>query len=499
MRNSTSFSVRAAMLLLLAVLTTTTAQATDYISDVLIIGTSSSPSTPVGYTKINQDLNAGCGSKSYYIYLFYKKVSNPTSSSQVITDFILFKGHDHPDSFDYNGRTYYLADYEGDSEFDGDLNKKAGGDYIYLYYTRQHSDDFTAVTTNIFFNTSQNGAVGNKQDPTTGYNLNAGTGGDVIYMHLTKAKTPVFLPEVTSDYTAQNGDILTGTLGRNVKISIANGASVTLKNATIDRDDNNSNRQWAGLACIGSATINLEGTNKVTGFCNSPGIQVPYTCTVTINGTGSLEVTGRDNAAGIGAGGSAGAFSGPIVINGGTITAQGGSNAAGIGSGYYDSGNSTCDGITINGGTVTATGGSNAAGIGGGNGSNCGNITISTGVTSVTATKGSGAPNSIGAGKSGNCGTVTIGGVATGNVAQSPITYNPSVNYKYTVQFNSNGGTGSMANQEFLYGFEQKLRANNFTYYEGHDFSRWNTKSDGAGYTYNNGQSVTSILATLWQ
>ena len=50
-----------------------------------------------------------------------------------------------------------------------------------------------------------------------------------------------------------------------------------------------------------------------------------------------------------------------------------------------------------------------------------------------------------------------------------------------------------MANQEFLYGLEQKLSANTFTYYEGHDFSIWNTKSDGAGYTYNNGQSVTSI------
>jgi hypothetical protein len=45
-------------------------------------------------------------------------------------------------------------------------------------------------------------------------------------------------------------------------------------------------------------------------------------------------------------------------------------------------------------------------------------------VTHVTATKGSGAPNSIGAGGiSTICGTVTIGGVETGNITESPYTY----------------------------------------------------------------------------
>ena len=40
------------------------------------------------------------------------------------------------------------------------------------------------------------------------------------------------------------------------------------------------------------------------------------------------------------------------------------------------------------------------------------NITITAGVTQVTATKGGeSAPNSIGAGVGGSCGTVTIGGV----------------------------------------------------------------------------------------
>ncbi|MDT3360443.1 MAG: hypothetical protein LIR31_00380 [Bacteroidota bacterium] len=90
---------------------------------------------------------------------------------------------------------------------------------------------------------------------------------------------------------------------------------------------------------------------------------------------------------------------------------------------------SSCGNILISGGTVTATGGENAAGIGGGRGnsntelSSCGTITITTGVTKVTATKGSGAPNSIGAGYFGTCGTVTIGGIVTGNITTSPYTY----------------------------------------------------------------------------
>ena len=44
--------------------------------------------------------------------------------------------------------------------------------------------------------------------------------------------------------------------------------------------------------------------------------------------------------------------------------------------------------ITISGGTVNATGGQDAPGIGGGVGS-CGDITITSDVTKVTATKGS--------------------------------------------------------------------------------------------------------------
>ena len=446
--------LRAAMLLLLAVFTTT-ARATDYISDVLLIGTSSSQSdVPVGYTKINQDLNAGCGSSSYYIYLYYKKASDPATSSQVITDFILVRGTNSNPSerILHEGRIYYLAPVDGDDDFKGDLNHKAHGDYIYLYYTRAHSDDFTAVT-DISFNTTQSGAVGNTDSPSTGYDLNNNADGNTrIYMHLTKAKTPVFLPEVTADYTAQDGDVLTGTLANNVKISIASGATVTLRNATINVSSS------AGLTCLGNANINLYGSNTVTSTGSYPGILAGGSgTTLTINGSGSLSATGGNNAAGIGGG------------DGGT-----------------------CGNITISGGTVYATGGTNAPGIGSGRNGTCGDITLTTGVKKVNSSKGSSAAsNCIGAGNGGLCGTITVGGLEGVSAYRYNVIYEPSFCYKYTVHFDSNGGTGTMEDQDFLYSVWFDITPNAFTN-NGRTFVGWATTPDG-DVEYTDGYSLGKI------
>ncbi len=254
---------------------------------------------------------------------------------------------------------------------------------------------------------------------------------------------------VTADYEAQYGDILYGTLGGNYKITIAPGATVTLNNVTIN-GTNDSDYKWAGITCLGNATIILSGTNNVKGFYEDyPGIYVPENKTVTIQGSGSL--TASSNGWGAGIGGGREIACGAITISGGTITATGGSYGAGIGGSYRG----TCGNITISGGTVTATGGGSAAGIGSGGiggtcgditisggtveakggydgagigtgeNASCGNITITSGVTCVTATKGEHATNSIGRGHSGSCGTVTIGGVETGPISDSQYTYQP--------------------------------------------------------------------------
>ena len=212
----------------------------------------------------------------------------------------------------------------------------------------------------------------------------------------------VHLDKLTGDYTAQDGDVLTGTLGSNVIISIADGATVMLRNVTINGQDNYKCR-WAGITCPGNATIVLEGTNSVKGFYNAhPGIYIAEGKTLTIRGNGSLTASSNGHGAGIG-GGNHNISCGNIIIEGGTINAVGGEWAAGIGGGYE----SSCGNITIKGGTITATGGEFGASIGGGGEASCGDITINGGTVTATSEKfGAG----IGGSGYGTCGNITING-----------------------------------------------------------------------------------------
>ena len=246
------------------------------------------------------------------------------------------------------------------------------------------------------------------------------------------------LSTLTAAYTAQDGDILTGTLGSNVKISIADGASVTLKDVTIN-GENNDSYKWAGITCLGDATIILSGTNTVNGFYKDyPGVFVPSgstLSTLTIQGTGVLNASSNGYGAGIGGGNQINC--GNIVIKSGTINATGGGWAAGIGS--SDTGE--CGDITINGGIVTATGGEYADGIGIGRGSGkCGNITINGG--SVTARGGSNGAGIGGWSNGSSRTTITITGgnvVATGGEKAAGIGSGDD----YCCNINISGGAGT--------------------------------------------------------
>ena len=221
------------------------------------------------------------------------------------------------------------------------------------------------------------------------------------------------LSKLTTDYEAQYGDVLTGELGGKHKISIADGATVTLDGVTINGVNDGNKYPWAGITCLGDATIILKDgtTNNVKGFCEGyPGIFVPgdeynpsNIKTLTIQGSGTLTASRNGNdAAGIGGGNSISC--GNIVIQGGTITATGGVQAAGIGSGSGGS----CGTITISGGDVTAIGGDSAAGIGCGFYSSCAGITISGGTVNATS-DGCGA--GIGSGYfESSCAGITISG-----------------------------------------------------------------------------------------
>ena len=233
----------------------------------------------------------------------------------------------------------------------------------------------------------------------TGKTYEAGNGYNVTW-NMTDASV-VNLKGVSENATinVSNGETITGTLTDEddyytyATITIEDGAIVTLKDVEINPDgDLFSGSGISGITCAGNATIILEGTNTVKGFGRS-GIEVNSGKTLTILGTGTLNASGYNTVSGAGIGGE-----GNIVIMGGTINATGTSGAAGIGGAP----NGSCGNITISGGTVTATGGNKAAGIGSGFEGTCGNITISGGT--INATGGSdGSQYGAGIGSGAHC------------------------------------------------------------------------------------------------
>ena len=302
--------------------------------------------------------------------------------------------------------------------------------------------------------------------------------------------TIVNLATVSENTTLTDGQVAIGTLANNVQISIADDATVTLHNVNINGNGTWTSGMYAGITCEGDAHIILSGNNILKGFHEfRPGILPgPTGSTLTISGTGSLTASSNGRATGIGNSYSGYYVVGDIIITGGTITAYGGYYCAGIGAGVQNTcGNititggivtayggryaagigtgegtegyefdepgddpmdpmpmhiekedepSVCGTITISGGTVVATGGQYGAGIGTGKIGNCGNITIYSSVTSVTATKGSGAQHSIGRGVDNDMYnyfsthglrdfSVTIGGSNVGYISESPYTYQP--------------------------------------------------------------------------
>ena len=84
--------------------------------------------------------------------------------------------------------------------------------------------------------------------------------------------------------------------------------------------------------------------------------------------------------------------------------------------------------------------------------------------------------------------SVTIAKGSTGNRSYTAH-WNPDF---FTVQFNANGGTGTMGSEVYLYTDNKALTPNAFTR-TGYAFNNWNTKADGSGTSYTNGQVVKNL------
>lgn len=181
--------------------------------------------------------------------------------------------------------------------------------------------------------------------------------------------------------------------------AVLNGVKITSTNGSCIETDNTGG--GSNIILVDGTTNTMTTTHDGFAAINTAGGQLNIFGQTA--GTGKLEANGGIGGAGIG-GNKNGNYS-SIVIMGGKIGANGGSGAAGIGTGQFEDASVSAYGdITISGGIVTAKGGDNAAGIGTGyqksgtNAATCGGIKIEKTVVSVTAIKGSAAPNPIGKG-----------------------------------------------------------------------------------------------------
>lgn len=132
-------------------------------------------------TIIQKDLNQNAGGN--YIYLGYTTTTNP---NEAIRGLSLRFGSDPPNTFNLNGAAYMLrAEY--------DLNKGAGGNDIFLYYSKDKEAGEPVKALFVEINgdsTGKSGSgwsrVGDWQKPKDLYDLNKGAGGDDIFLWMQK-------------------------------------------------------------------------------------------------------------------------------------------------------------------------------------------------------------------------------------------------------------------------------------------------------------------------
>ncbi len=146
-----------------------------------------------GYSLIDFDTNKGAGGSSYYVYIGYKTTDNPSEAISLIA--IVSKtadGKKFLGGVQFNNKSYdlYLADcYE---QSNGDLNQKAGGSYLYLFYSKSHNTKqdvflYSGLTVSYDFGNGvpyydyEKGAL-SQRDAVTNLNRGLGKKGDDIYL-----------------------------------------------------------------------------------------------------------------------------------------------------------------------------------------------------------------------------------------------------------------------------------------------------------------------------
>lgn len=181
-----------------AILAVNSASKQRYITDVMVVGAEKDEEAKAlceeyaqdGWTQLPTDLNEGSGGQ--YVYLLYKTGTDP---ERAIKDLYLrcgtgFGSDNRPETLTHQGLTYTLAAYDGSSHIKsnkGDLNSGVNGsEDINLYYTREGS---SAPLTRLWFDGEEAGCVG-RNGTTTACDLNKGAGGDFVFLHISRELSP---------------------------------------------------------------------------------------------------------------------------------------------------------------------------------------------------------------------------------------------------------------------------------------------------------------------
>ena len=307
------------MTLLVTMLTAATAWADtwpEYITDVILVGGTESEvnaakSAHSDYTFISQDLNAGCGSGSDYIYLGYKTGYRANVNGGYITDIIVIdaEGTNPPSTVTYSGRTYYLCPYDGGSHFEdvkGNLNSNCGGGWnLYLYYTKANIGK--QAVSSITVNSTKDGAINcyytNGNSHETQIDLNRGlSGSSDVYMHLTtvtKTNRPSVDPVMASGLT-YNGSakqlIATGATLASGTMYYRLGTSGSFTSTMADVKATTAGTHTVYYYAGANSNSNQSDTHSATvSIAKSPNSGVTVACADVVDGNAPAPQLGGTN------------------------------------------------------------------------------------------------------------------------------------------------------------------------------------------------------------
>ena len=220
--NSTLQRMLVVVFMLIAIVTGV--QADGYITEVISLGTKQGGGSSLkaeyknkGWIVVDKDLNRKAG--GWDVYIAYKTSSTANPETGYITD--ICASDKNVNSFTFEGRTYYRS--ATNSGFNGDLNRGAGGAYIYLYYTRDRKNlltygDSKRVITELSTTSSgeddkaETGAISWRNSKYSGLcDVNKGADGDDIFIQqyfttqtLKFKEEPVFASDLTFNGNSLN-------------------------------------------------------------------------------------------------------------------------------------------------------------------------------------------------------------------------------------------------------------------------------------------------------